>query len=479
MFFNRGFTLIELLVVISIISLLSTLSVVSLVTARQKARDIQRIAGINQIAKAIALYEFDHEGIPPGEDGTEYVNGNPEWIPGLAPKYISSVPSDPIDIGTHKFHYSRNGNDYEVISFLEQHGNDAACGDGGYSCQYYEKASGAFLVLVNPGASGWRFASSDEVVTAPPSVVNGGWSAWGSWGPCSVTCGGGTQTHTRTCTNPAPANGGTTCAGSASDSQSCNTESCSTAVNLPAPTELRVGFGVGSGASNWVKISESLNFKFDLNSLSNVSAFRLYQKKPQDSTFNLAGEFNNPSEITTCDIKRTYGTWQLTSLGGGPTVCPGPRWSLSRTSSQPVSNYTVGDYLYYVTALDSSGREGPATRISTSTLIGTFPIQTPVTFEPSDSLSPTFRWQPASGWLEALSYWVIVAPSDGSSSQRALLGVISSGPDISKVYDGPALIPGKQYSVWIYGRSHNSDQTEDKASFASGIATFIAASAAQ
>ncbi|HRY63237.1 MAG TPA: hypothetical protein P5267_01355, partial [Patescibacteria group bacterium] len=49
--------------------------------------------------------------------------------------------------------------------------------------------------------------------------TNGGWSAWST---CSVECGGGTQT--RTCTNPAPANGGLDCVGEAT--QSCNTESC-------------------------------------------------------------------------------------------------------------------------------------------------------------------------------------------------------------------------------------------------------------
>lgn len=165
---NQGFTLIELLIVIAIIGILASVVLASLNTAREKARDIQRIANVNQIANAIALYQDDNGGVPPGEDGVEYVNGNPNWIPGLAPKYISSVPSDPIDTETHKFHYSRKGNDYEVISFLEQNGSDAACGDGGSSCQYYEKASGAFLAIANPGASGWRFASSTEVVTLPP-----------------------------------------------------------------------------------------------------------------------------------------------------------------------------------------------------------------------------------------------------------------------------------------------------------------------
>jgi len=45
---------------------------------------------------------------------------------------------------------------------------------------------------------------------------------WCPWEPCSVPCGGGTQT--RTCDCPTPANGGAPCSGPSS--QSCNTQSC-------------------------------------------------------------------------------------------------------------------------------------------------------------------------------------------------------------------------------------------------------------
>lgn len=56
--------------------------------------------------------------------------------------------------------------------------------------------------------------------------INGGWSSWSSWSSCSQSCGGGTQTRTRTCTNPAPSGGGATCSGSSTETQSCNTQSC-------------------------------------------------------------------------------------------------------------------------------------------------------------------------------------------------------------------------------------------------------------
>ncbi|KAI8494649.1 hypothetical protein Bbelb_278750, partial [Branchiostoma belcheri] len=55
------------------------------------------------------------------------------------------------------------------------------------------------------------------------SQVDGGWADWGPWSACSVTCGVGTETRDRTCTNPAPANGGADCDGLDQETQDCGT----------------------------------------------------------------------------------------------------------------------------------------------------------------------------------------------------------------------------------------------------------------
>ena len=55
-------------------------------------------------------------------------------------------------------------------------------------------------------------------------LVDGVWSSWSAWDTCSVTCGGGTQTRTHTCTPPT--NGGQHCQGSTSQQQSCNSKAC-------------------------------------------------------------------------------------------------------------------------------------------------------------------------------------------------------------------------------------------------------------
>ena len=56
--------------------------------------------------------------------------------------------------------------------------------------------------------------------------MDGDWADFGNWSECSVPCGGGTVTRTRTCTNPSPAYGGADCVGEKNETRTCNENKC-------------------------------------------------------------------------------------------------------------------------------------------------------------------------------------------------------------------------------------------------------------
>ena len=69
--------------------------------------------------------------------------------------------------------------------------------------------------------------------------IDGGFGKWSRYSKCSQSCGGGIQTRTRKCDNPAPLNGGADCVGERTETRQCYLKPCP----------------VNGGFGNWSKYS--------------------------------------------------------------------------------------------------------------------------------------------------------------------------------------------------------------------------------
>jgi len=163
---QKGFTLIELLVVIAIIGLLASIIAVAVNSAREKARDAQRIASVKQIQTALELYYDDNDEYPYTGDYTytSDLNCGRNWCvleAALAP-YFSELPRDPLAGTGYRFYYDCDNGDNRqsyglMVSFEHSSNFDLAMNDGGYA-----GFSGFYEVGSQPGYCIQAYAGTGE-----------------------------------------------------------------------------------------------------------------------------------------------------------------------------------------------------------------------------------------------------------------------------------------------------------------------------
>jgi prepilin-type N-terminal cleavage/methylation domain-containing protein len=97
-----GFTLIEILIVIGIIAILAAIVLVAINPSRQfaQANNTQRSSNVNAILNAVGQYAVDHKGDLTDLDidgtPTDISDGGADICDDLVPRYLPSLPTDPL-----------------------------------------------------------------------------------------------------------------------------------------------------------------------------------------------------------------------------------------------------------------------------------------------------------------------------------------------------------------------------------------------
>ncbi|XP_078312841.1 properdin-like [Crassostrea virginica] len=96
----------------------------------------------------------------------------------------------------------------------------SAWGQCSVTCGTGERTRSRGCSATTAGSCTFQQTQSEQCV-GPPCPIDGAWSDWSSWSPCSNSCGEGQETRTRTCTNPAPEHGGKDCPGDSKETRAC------------------------------------------------------------------------------------------------------------------------------------------------------------------------------------------------------------------------------------------------------------------
>ncbi len=149
---TTAFTLIELLVVISIIGLLTAIALPNMMGMRERARDSQRKAALNELKTALRLYYNDYQEYPLNNADYQIVGcGNTppttcEWGEAFSRNsatYMKQLPKD--QVKTFKYERYNSGESFRAWIVLENT-SDSEVSASQAKCNIASPEAGAYYV---------------------------------------------------------------------------------------------------------------------------------------------------------------------------------------------------------------------------------------------------------------------------------------------------------------------------------------------
>ena len=242
---------------------------------------------------------------------------------------------------------------------------------------------------------------------------------------------------------------------------------------LPAPDYIRADWLVSHATSDYGRVGQKIVFKYSDKAKDKIENFRLYGKEPGEKYFYKIAAFQEvPS--TGCEDIDISGEWMMTEAGqcGYWTiqriVPPGMRGAPAYLST----DYSVGEYVYYVVGVDKDGLETPVSPEARMVFLNPVSVLNPVDGQQISGVYPNFRWTIAGGSSKGEMGWPLgsmadyfIMISDNEKAQSPLwtkqLKILSGETERQFFYDGLGLDPTKKYKINIYGHYRESEYEPD------------------
>ncbi|VDI19374.1 Hypothetical predicted protein, partial [Mytilus galloprovincialis] len=180
---------------------------------------------------------------------------------------------------------------------------------------------------------------SSPLIMENDSAKAGNWGRWTRWSRCSVSCGGGSRERTRSCDNPAPANGGPDCSGSGTDSKQCATNPCPSIIqHLPklcALLYMKNWYTSLSKAGNWGRWTRWSSCSVSCGGGSRKRTRSCDNPAPSNGGLDCSGYSTDSKKCARnpCPIDGEWGAWMTWSPCSGS--CSNGRQRRKRICDNP------------------------------------------------------------------------------------------------------------------------------------------------